>query len=130
MQLVPLETELVLFDKRLNKTGSYIQSVKRRVNDAETLLNLEPLDKSDKIELKNWEDKFKNVLESKEYSNFPSMNDILHEYAERAAKMAADKKVALEKAKRDEEEAIRRAKFRKLGEWECMKMGKNPALSH
>ena len=129
MQLVPLETELVLFDKRLNKTGSYIQSVKRRVNDAETLLNLEPLDKSDKIELKNWEDKFKNVLESKEYSNFPSMNDILHEYAERAAKMAADKKVALEKAKRDEAEAIRRAKFRQLGDPVHLNLDKVPPES-
>ena len=116
MQLVPLETDLVLFDKRLNKTGSYIASIKKRVNDTEILLNLEPKDKNDKIELKNWEDKFKKVLECKEYSYFPSMGDILHEYSERASKAAADKQAAIEKAKRDEEEAIRRAKFRKLGD--------------
>lgn len=116
MQLVPLETDLVLFDKRLKKTGSYIASVKKRVNDTEILLNLEPNDKSDKIELKNWEDKFSIVLSDKEYSKFPSMNDILLEYSEKAAKNAADKLAAKEKAKRDEEEAIRRAKFRKLGD--------------
>ena len=116
MQLVPLETDLVLFDKRLNKTGSFIASVKKRVNDTEILLNLEPKDKSDKIELKNWEDKFSIILSDKEYSKFPSMSDILHEYSEKAAKNAADKLAAKEKAKRDEEEAIRRAKFRKLGD--------------
>ena len=129
MQLVPLETDLVLFDKRLNKTGSYIASIKKRVNDTEILLNLEPKDKSDKIELKNWEDKFKNVLESKEYSYFPSMGDILHEYAERASKAAADKQAAIEKAKRDEEEAIRRAKFRKLGDPVHLDLSKLPPES-
>lgn len=129
MILVPLETDLVLFDKRLNKTGSSITSIKKRLHDAETLLNLEPLDKSDKIELQNWETKFKNILETKEYEYFPSMNDILHEYSERAAKAEVVKNEALKKAKLEEEEAIRRAKNRQLGDPVRLNLDKLPPES-
>jgi len=80
---VSLEMELDFHERLLNSVGKSIASTKKRLHDAELILNLRPPD-HEEAEIQEWNVKVSQLIDRRGPLQFPTLSNIQREYEKKA----------------------------------------------
>lgn len=101
---VNIEMQLDLHDRMMSKTRKHIKSTKKRLQNAEILLNLMPLDLQSP-EYTVWDTKIQKLIGVRDELDFPNLGEIKKEYSTKKKEklLAAVQKTMQREAKRKAE---------------------------